>query len=71
MLKNQKSKKSAKELEKLRTQLKAFVFLRQKFQTQEPFTRQELQTASGWIPSTLDNYISKQLRDLMEAPLGK
>jgi hypothetical protein len=44
----------------------AFSFLRARFQTQQPFTKLELQQASGWTTDTLDIYLSKQLGDLLE-----
>ena len=63
-------KKSPKEIAaeeaKLETQRKAFKFLRQRFQSQQPFTRADLQAASGWTLKSLDIYISKQLKDLLE-----
>jgi hypothetical protein len=48
------------------TQLAAFKFLLARFQTQQPFTKQELRIASGWTAGTLDIYLSKQLGDLLE-----
>ena len=52
------------------TQRAAFKFLLARFQSQQPFTKQELQQASGWSANTLKVYLSKQLGDLLENVTG-
>jgi len=43
----------------------AFDFLRNKYNTQELFTREEFQTAAGFSDVSFDTYMSKHFRDLL------
>ncbi|MFN2447041.1 MAG: hypothetical protein ABR606_15855 [Vicinamibacterales bacterium] len=51
-------------------QTKAFRFLRQRFQTQQPFTEADFQAATGWEHGTFKTHLSKQFRDQLE-PVGR
>jgi len=47
-------------------QRKALKFLRERLQSQEPFTKQQLQDATGWQkPGTFNTYWSKQIKPLV------
>jgi hypothetical protein len=46
-------------------QKKAFEFLLEKFHSQELFTKEDLQKATGWSSGTWRTYYSKQLKDLL------
>jgi hypothetical protein len=48
------------------TQRAAFDFLRERLQTQEPFTIEEFSEATGWDKSTLKTYLAKQYKGLFE-----
>lgn len=48
-------------------QRKAFEFLKQKFETQEPFTKNELCAASGFQPSSFAAYFKKQFEGLLKS----
>jgi hypothetical protein len=47
-------------------QKKSFEFLTEHFQSQHPFTLEELRIASGWPASTFRTYFKKQLQDLVD-----
>ena len=49
------------------TQIRAFRFLTEHLQSQEPFTREDFQAATGWEkPGTFDTYMKKQFKGLLE-----
>jgi hypothetical protein len=50
-------------------QRKAFRFLTERLQSQEPFTRRDLANATGWAGSTLATYWSKQFKPFV-IPIG-
>lgn len=51
-----------------RTQRRAFLFLREHLQTQEPFTIGQFVQATGWDePGTFNTYMGKQYKGLIEA----
>lgn len=45
---------------------KAYKFLREHSASNAPFTKEELMLATGWAKSTVETYITKQWRDLVE-----
>ena len=45
--------------------LKAFDFLRERARTARSFTRQELESHSGWKPNSVTTYLGKNLRDFI------
>lgn len=51
-------------------QRKAFEFLVQRYHSQEVFTFEDLQQATGWSRTALRTYLSKQFRDLL-IPVGR
>ena len=52
------------------TQRRAFKFLTEHLQSQEPFTREDFQAAAGWPkPGTFNTYMKKQFKGLLE-PVG-
>jgi hypothetical protein len=50
----------------LSTQRTAHRFFSERFQTLQAFTKDELRTATGWAPATLDAYWSKQFKGFIE-----
>jgi hypothetical protein len=62
------AKKAAKKKNKrTETQRKAFLFLREHLQTQEPFTIDEFAQTTGWEePGTINTYMGKQYKGLVE-----
>ena len=48
------------------TQRAAHHFFTDRLRTLEPFTKEELREATGWAPSALDTYWSKQFRGIIE-----
>jgi hypothetical protein len=47
-------------------QRRAFRFLRERFQSQQPFTIEEFKQATGWRNPSLHTYWSKHFKDLLE-----
>jgi hypothetical protein len=50
----------------LTTQRAAYKFFTERLRTLEPFTKEDLRQATGWAPSALETYWSKQYRGILE-----
>jgi hypothetical protein len=50
----------------LTTQRAAYRFFTERLRTLEPFTKDDLRQVTGWSPSALDTYWSKQFRGIIE-----
>jgi hypothetical protein len=51
------------------SQLKAHAFFTDRLQSLEPFTKQDLMSATGWSEGSLETYWSKQFKGILE-PIG-